>query len=53
MAFQFSRIAPVKGHKRTARDYALLALIPVCMVAGCNVASNMDAPANAAAVTAQ
>ena len=46
MASKFTKIVPVKGHKRTARDYALLILIPVCMVAGCNVASNIDAPAN-------
>ena len=53
MASRFPRIVPAKGHKRTIRDYALLAVIPVCMVAGCNMASNMDAPANAAPVTAQ
>ena len=52
MASRFSRIVPTKGHRRTVRDYALLTLIPVCMVAGCNMTANMDAPANAAA-TAQ
>jgi hypothetical protein len=50
MASRPPRIAPGKGPKRSLRDYALLMLLPLTMVAGCSLSSALETPANAATV---